>query len=205
MLDCGLKIHSRCPGPEEWRQPGPRVEQQCWKTSEKFPENLNFVQEAERRTSCFPKGVSKGGRVGERVSGWGSGGNNTHPRLQGMARWARAAFFLQASVSPRVKGQVWCPKCLQCWTKLTGWECWSKGRGGMWPSLALYNPPDGEFGFPRRRCPRAGRPCNLNRAGSNGEGVASVYSLKLTSAACRLQSLKQTAPPLPAFPGRWSQ
>lgn len=144
---------------------GPREEKQCWKISEKFPENLNFVQEAERRTSCFPKGVSKGGRVGERVSGWGSGGNNTHPRLRGMARWPGQPSSSRPQSPPVWKGRRDVPNVSSVGQS---WQAENVGQRAEvacdhhWLFTTLLM---GSSAFLGLRWPRAGRPCNLNRAG----------------------------------------
>ena len=85
LLHFGLKIHVDIVAQRSRDQPRPRGEERSWKTRQKLPGNLNFAQEALKRHGCFPKCVPKASRVGERVSGWGSGGDSINPSLQQLA------------------------------------------------------------------------------------------------------------------------
>ena len=160
------------------------------------------MQEAKRRCNCFPKGVSKGDRVGERVSGWGAGGNSANPRLPEMARWVWVSLLTLGFSFPECKRTGMISQMPPVWG-----QSWQTENVGQRAEVACDHHrlfkilPVGSSFFLRQRWPRAGRPCNLNRTGDTGGGVEAVISLKLTSATYGLPGLQQIAPPLPAFPG----
>lgn len=89
------------------------------------------MQEAKRRHRRFPKGVSKEGRVGERVLGWGSEGDSANFMGHWMAGWARVSLLSPGLSFLKCKRTSVMSQMLLCWDVATVRGYGSKGRDGI--------------------------------------------------------------------------